>query len=361
MSKIDAALITASKIGLLLLTLMLVACGNPRTEGLGLGEERSTSNEAQITEKMIAAIKQSSLNRYPTGAVHRFNQSKSLGCFDASFTVDDNLSEELRQGIFARAVAYPAKIRFANATKFDDREKDFRGMSISVFNVAGQSLWGNAGQQDFLLNSHPVLFARDGSDFLEFIEASRDDKLWQYFVRPSHFYSLKTALTGRDKIANPFTIRYWSTTPFRHGDNQVKAVKFSVQPCSSNALQKKTQPADSENMLTIAMAETLAISPVCFDFMIQLQTDPQAMPIEDAAVRWDEADSLFVKVATINIANQEFDSPENHQACENMSFNPWQSIAAHRPLGDINRLRKAVYSEIADFRVTENAKRIINE
>lgn len=73
---------------------------------------------------------------------------------------------------------------------------------------------GEPGQQDFLLNSYPVLFAADPGDFLDFIEASRDGRLWRYFINPGHFYSLGIVLKGREEIENPFAIDYWSTTAF---------------------------------------------------------------------------------------------------------------------------------------------------
>jgi hypothetical protein len=40
-----------------------------------------------------------------------------------------------------------------------------------------------------------------------------------------------------------------------------------------------------------------------------------------------------------------------------MSFNPWQSLAEHRPIGGINRVRRAIYAETAQFRGEENRKR----
>lgn len=333
----------------------LLACSGSRQEGLQLGEERATSKEAQITERMIEAITTASLQRYAEGEVKRFNQSKSLGCFDARFAVAADLPNELRQGIFATERTFPAKIRFANATEFDDTKKDFRGMSIKLFNVRGASLWGNSGQQDFLLNSYPALFAANPADFLEFIEATSDDKLWRYFIKPSHFYSLKVVVKGRQKIDNPFAIRYWSTTPYRFGDDKTQAVKYSVQSCSKP--REHATGASNQNFLTDAMAEHLREQPACFDFMLQFQQDPVAMPIENAAVIWDEARSPFIKVATITIENQLFTTPATVKNCEAMAFSPWQSLAAHRPLGGINRVRKAVYSEIADFRHAENKHR----
>jgi catalase len=337
-----------------LTSIAILACNGPRQEGLKLGEERATSKESETTARMIEAIKAISLQRHPEGEVKRFNQSKGLGCFDASFTVAPNLPGELRQGIFATEQTLPAKIRFANATEIDDTKKDFRGMSIKLFNVQGDSLWGDPGQQDFLLNSYPALFAADPADFLDFIEATRDDKVWRYFIRPSHFYSIKVIAKGRQKTGSPFAIRYWSTTPYRFGDNKSQAVKYSVQPCSK---AHKYSGKKHEDFLSDAMAEHLHKASACFDFMVQFQQDPVAMPVENAAVVWDEKRSPFKKVGTIKIRNQAFTSATNIENCEAMSFNPWQSLAAHQPLGGINRVRKPVYSEIEDFRRAENKRR----
>ncbi len=333
---------------------MLLACNGPKSEGLQLGEERASSKEAETTARMIEAIKAVSLQRYPQGEVKRFNQSKSLGCFDAEFVVDPNLPLELRQGIFVAGKKYPAKIRFANATGIDDTKKDFRGMSIKLFDVQGDTLWGHHGQQDFLLNSYPALFAADPADFLDFIEATRDGEVWRYFLRPSHFYSVKVVMKGRQKTDSPFAIRYWSTTPFRFGDDKTQAVKYSVQPCNRPHRYSGKMHKD---FLTDVMAEHLHKASACFDFLVQFQQDPVSMPIENSAVIWDEKRSPFKKVATLTIRNQEFTSTTHTKNCETMSFNPWQSIPAHQPLGGINRVRKPVYSEIAEFRRAENERR----
>ncbi len=338
-----------------LMPIALLACSASQQEGLQLGEERAASTEAKTTARMIDAIKAISLQRYADGNMHRFNQAKGLGCLDASFTVAANLPKELRQGVFAAEQTFPAKIRFANATEDDDTEKDFRGMSIKLFGVPGEPLWGTPGQQDFLLNSYPALFAADPADFLDFIEATADNKVWRYFINPGHFYSLGIVLKGREKIDNPLAIRYWSTTPYRFGDDKSRAVKYSVRSCSKP--RKPMKVARHKDFLTEVMVQQLHKAPACFDFMLQFQQNPEEMPIENAAVVWDEEQSPFVKVATMTIDDQRFTTPENVKSCEAMAFNPWQSLAAHRPLGGINRVRKPVYAEVADFRRAANQLR----
>ncbi|MNL66665.1 hypothetical protein D3C87_1911650 [compost metagenome] len=87
---------------------------------------------------------------------------------------------------------------------------------------------------------------------------------------------------------------------------------------------------------------------------IQRQNINQYMPIEDTSIVWLEADSPFETVARIRVPPQDFDTPEQNVMCENLSFNPWHGIEAHRPIGGINRLRKAVYEAVSEYRHARN-------
>jgi hypothetical protein len=93
---------------------------------------------------------------------------------------------------------------------------------------------------------------------------------------------------------------------------------------------------------------------VHFDFMVQVQTDPNRMPIEDASVVWPEKLSPLVTVARLRLPAQEFNSVEQLGFADNLSFNPWHSLADHRPLGNQNRARKAIYRELSILRQTMN-------
>ena len=102
------------------------------------------------------------------------------------------------------------------------------------------------------------------------------------------------------------------------------------------------------------MAKTLARQDVELDFMMQMQTDPHRMPIEDAGVRWPERLSPFVPVATLRILRQEFDTPERFAFGRYLSYTPWHCIAEHRPLGNQNRARRRMYWELRKLRQTMN-------
>jgi hypothetical protein len=102
--------------------------------------------------------------------------------------------------------------------------------------------------------------------------------------------------------------------------------------------------------LTEAMVRTLNTEDVEFDFMVQFQTDPARMPIEDPSIAWKESESPFIKVATVHIPKQEFASPAQMEFGDNLSFTPWHSLPEHRPLGGIQRARRTVYQTISKLR-----------
>jgi catalase len=299
---------------------------------------------AREMNQRIAAI---TLAEAENSIIPRFNQAKTIACVNAQFLVHADIPEEYRQGIFARPASYPAKLRFANATSRDDSEKDIRGLSIRLSRVEGETLWGEPGFQDFLLNSYPALFVATPEDFLGFIRARQQNKKLEFFLNPldSHLKSLWIVIKSRKKHLSPLDVRYWSTVPFRLGESSDQAVKYSVIPCSDYQTMEAVEP--SENQLRAGLKAHLQQGPARFEFAVQKQTDPSTMPIDDASVIWDESLSPFQTLATITIDKQDFDNPAALAACEYSSFNPWQSLAAHEPLGRMNQVRRLVYAQAA--------------
>lgn len=315
-----------------------------------LGQEQLQGNEDALAKKMLMLIQDVSTQQNPTGTIKRLNQAKSLGCFDGYFEVQEDIPESFKHGLFAKPGRYSAFTRFANASTFDDSEKDLRGMSIKVrHNDQSATLWGNHAEQDFLLNSYPVLFAESPEVFQQFIQAQKDDSILGFFLNPfdSHLKALSILLNARERPNSPFDIRFWSTTAYRLG-NENQAVKYSVKPCSD---YQSPEPEEfTENYLQKAMQRHLDQDKVCFEFMLQRQVDPIAMQIEDATVEWDEAVSPFITVAKLTIEKQDFLSDEKLDLCETSTFNPWQALEVHKPLGRINFVRKLIYEKMAAFR-----------
>lgn len=108
------------------------------------------------------------------------------------------------------------------------------------------------------------------------------------------------------------------------------------------------------NYLRENMVRTLDEKDVEFDLMIQLQTDPHHMPIENAAVRWPEKLSPFIPAATVHIPRQTFDSEAQFEFAKRLKFNPWHCLADHRPLGNQSRAHLRMYYKLSKFRQQMN-------
>lgn len=92
-----------------------------------------------------------------------------------------------------------------------------------------------------------------------------------------------------------------------------------------------------------------------WEMRVQLCRDLEKQPIEDPTVEWKEEDSPFQTVATIHAGRQDsWDAGQVQKVNEEMRFWPWIGLAAHRPLGNINRARKKPYEHSTEYRVRSN-------
>jgi hypothetical protein len=316
-----------------------------------LALETIAPDERAVTAEFIAFLKAASARRNPTGTIHRFNQGRAAGCVEADFIVPDDLTPDLRVGLFAKARSYRASIRFAHATSASDREKDVRGMSISLRDVEGKNLTPGSTTQDFVLNSHPVMMVPGTREFLELlraVEAGGARRVW-YFL--SHPTAARVAFASRHNHTSHLEIPYWSTTPYLFGVG--RAVKYIVQPVSRRTSALPSPLTDT--YLHDALRSGLLDSDARFDVFVQFQSDPRRTPIEDATVEWQERASPYVRVARIAIPKQDIDAPGRQTSCEQVAFNPWNCLVEHRPLGGMNRARREIYHAMADFRASRGA------
>ena len=193
--------------------------------------------------------------------------------------------------------------------------------------------------------NHPAFFVRNVDEYLDLNQSGAAS----FFVRHPHDALAVAGLLFK-KVPNPLFIRYWSMTPYALGP---AAVKYSAVPCSREGFKEADRQHD--DYLRESMIETLNSSDACFNFMVQLETDAEKMPIEDPTIKWKEKESPFIPVAQIKIQKQIFDTDRQREFCENLSLTPWHSLPEHRPLGGINRTRKVVYMAISKLRHGLNA------
>jgi len=336
------------------LPLSLVLMSALLPAGVSSNEEEVPANEDAATQQIVQMIDESVRAEAKNGLARRGAHAKAHGCVQAEFRVLDKLPAEVRVGIFREAHTYPAWIRYSNAfgKVQDDSVDDGRGMAIKLMGIERSE----SGTQDFIMINHPVFFVRDAADYVEFQKALSENSPFKFFfpgLNPFNFrlHELRIANAIRStKVANPLDSQYWSTTPYRFGDTEMK---FSARPCGPASPFAETASPD---FLRENMQKHLAQSEACFDFMVQLRKGSSKMPIEDPTIEWSEKDSPFIPVARITIPAQAFTSPEQLEFCENLSLTPWHAIPEHQPLGGINRVRKTVYNTISRVRHELNSE-----
>lgn len=320
------------------------------------GREYISAEEEGIISEMIDELKEQVNRLYPAQNMLRQIHTKMHGCVNAEFMIAPDLPDSLRVGVFSKSGSYPAWIRFSNAntTPQPDKKKDIRGIAIKLMNVEGDKILNDQAQentQDFLLMSSETFFAKNLVHFRKLLKAATAKNKLQlaaFFLNPLHWSLLARVMKSNIVCKHLFEISYFSTQPYQFGDES-RAVKYYLQPSVANKLLY-SDPNDKD-YLRFNMAKTLETISVSFDFFVQLQGDPDEMPIENPTVPWP---APFIKLAELKIPSQVFDTPEQREFGENLSFNPWHSLPEHRPLGSFNRARRRVYEALSKFRHERN-------
>lgn len=276
---------------------------------------------------------------------------------------EGRLEDLPRCGVFAApGREYRTLVRFSSSlpTKGPDTRSDLRGIAIKLLDVDGEKATADddTRSQDFLLASSKQFFVRNAIDYLDFTVAfARGPRhlVW-YFLGTPRRWSDGLALLRpllprprRFKLGSLLSLSYFSQTAYQWEGGAVK-YRVAASPATKAVVPLFTRSATAPNYLGDGMMRHLAAENVVLDFSVQVQKDRGTMPIEDPMVVWDEAESPFRKVATIIIPRQDFHTARNWEWAEHISFNPWRSLAAHTPLGGINRTRRLVYEQIASLR-----------
>jgi hypothetical protein len=290
------------------------------------------------------------------GRLRRAQHAKPTGCVTAQLRVADTVPPDLRHGVFGQpGRVFQAIVRFSNSQSTFEKDSagTARGLAIKILDVIGARAVPGDGDttQDFLMIDHPIFPFPDPKAYVETI-GRKSVPLIGNLLAAAHLAvlepeELKVLKEIRNKsVSSPLAITYWSGTPFWLGPASGlggRAVKYSVVPRGPRDVPPSGDENPPDDSLTRALNVGLQREAL-FDFKVQLQTDADAMPVENVAVEWKETESTPTTVATLAIPPQRVDaSGELAIRCEAMSFNPWHSLAEHRPLGGMNRLRKQVY------------------
>lgn len=317
-----------------------------------------------------------------TGTGRRGQHYKHHGCVWARFEVLDDIPERYKVGLFAKPRAYTAYIRFSNGAQMQDGNRDIHGMAIKLTDVDGAKVLdaeAAARTHDFILADNPVFFIRDAEEYVVFMRgfgralamqaaagssppaagapgaAAARDPMAEFFGYLAKTYpaDIPVVKSFRDhELASPLAAQYWSQVPYAFGASEQAICRYAVEPHADNMASPPGPRQD--HYLRQAMVDhlTTAGRAARFDFTVQLLENASPAQVDTPTAAWT---GPARKVAEITIPPQIFDSPEQMRFCENLSFTPWHALPEHRPVGQINEIRKAVYLASSKLRHDTNA------
>ncbi|QJD96633.1 catalase family protein [Mucilaginibacter robiniae] len=334
--------------------------------------ETLLEDEQQIIDDIIASMTRLSGRTHEKyGHQVRVSHGKSHGLAVGELTVADNLPEHLAQSLFANGGAtYPIIARLANVPGeiVSDAVNTQRGFAFKILGVEGEKIAGHEGQttQDFVLDTGSYFPMADAKAFLmqhRMIEhapqiptvvkeaVSAVSRVTNEALNKLGADSAKLDFFGDSRI-HPLAEAYFSQAPLRYGNY---IAKLAVTPVSAKQkeLAEKNVEVDSyndSNALRTATVGYLRENDAEFDVQIQLCTDLEKMPVENANIDWKQEDSPYLTVARIRLPKQEAYSEARQKYVEALSFSPAHSLAAFRPLGSIMRVRLQAYPTMSRIR-----------
>ena len=321
-------------------------------KGLRPAEERAIPGEERITAEIVAAMSAFLHDTYPHGGALRAGNTKTYGVVRGELRVHADLPARYRHGVFQPGRRYPVWVRFGGPGPLappDPKDNGVLSIGIKLMGVVGEKLLDDERfTQDFTGISAPTFTTPNVAENLKLQrQLVQGTPVW-YFVNPLDSHLLDGIMQGLYARLNPspLEVTYWSCVAYLLGPGQ--AMHYIVRP-QSDARSQIPRPPGAD-YLREAMAATLARREVRFDFLIQLQADPWRMPIENAAVRWSETESVPEAVAELVLPPQRFDSAAQLAFAGNLAYNPWHSLPEHRPLGNQNRARRTIYLELSRLR-----------
>ena len=326
---------------------------------------------AKIGEMMVSMADQV---RQQRGHAMRSTHAKATGLLKGELVVPADLPAELAQGMFARPGRYDVLARYSQgpSNPVTDKASGQRGMALKVLGVEGPHVAGSreTTTQDWVLAPDPAFISATAAAFYANFRlgAANTPRLPEPVV-VGLSYAARGAeaaleavglengtlkLIGREPL-HPVSHPYYSQAPVRYGDYIAKVAAFPTAETLATLGNPHVDPGQDEDAFRTAMTTFFARHGAPFDLRVQLCTDLEAMPVEDASVQWDEQGSPYRTVAHLTLPPQDSFSDARFRYFEQrLAFNPIHGLEAHRPLGGVNRARMQAYLQTQDFRQRAN-------
>ncbi|MEU4893991.1 hypothetical protein AB0B12_16135 [Streptomyces sp. NPDC044780] len=282
----------------------------------------------------------------------------ALGVENAWLRFRDDLPPELCVGYARPGAEYPAVVRLSTAsgTERHDASPYLRRMAVRV----------QAGPEeihDLLTTSFPVAHAADAREFIAFAKVtagagSTVEKAFGLFVRLPLAVGWATAdrMRRNVRIATRHTVgslareTFWSRGAILWGP--AGPVRYQLRPAPGGMPAPPPDRGDPD-YLHRELAMRLSTGDIAFELCVQRYLDDRRTPVEDGSVEWRESDAPVVPVAMLTVPRQDLDSARSRSVArrvERLAFNTWHTTEEFRPLGNLNRARKAAYEAAAAHR-----------
>lgn len=338
--------------------------------------ENVDEDEDRLIEEIVTQMAEGNRAAYERHRhAIRDAHAKSHAVLKGELSVHSDLPPALAQGIFRRPATYGVVARLSSAPGdiHSDAIPAPRGFAIKLIGVDGERLSPQIGgrNQDFLMVNFPVLAFGTIPKYKTLLGV-----LEKNAHAPDIFQRIVAGLArgtkeavealggtpgatleglGRDNH-NPLGESYHTQGALRFGDY---VAKLSLVPASNDVRALTGVAVEDVGFSTMrdVIEQHFARHGAEYTLRAQLCTDVAKMPVEDAAVRWDEDASPHMPLATLRFAPQAPYTPARRVYGDDvLSFNPWNGVQAHRPLGGIMRIRRAAYERSSSFRHAMNAQ-----
>lgn len=297
----------------------------------------------QLTDDLLDIQNRFNHKYGPGRTLHR----RQIAGVTGSLSINPDLPEYLRHGVFLSGASYDCVIRLSDAgwAINPDAVPDIHGFALSLRGISGPGALGfDTDRQDFLFTERSSFGFPTSREFGAVVKYGSQGQaaLGKHFI--SEYGPIQGPLIAAKlaaSAAKPFL--GFATSTFN------SLVAIQVGPYAARVqLQPKQRDRNLKAIInyTDDVKNRLRTSSLSYDLQLQFFADEQRTPIEDGSVEWSAKDSPYLTVGTLTIPQQDCDSPQGlelSEAVERDRFDPWAALDVHRPLGEIMRARKATY------------------
>ena len=187
------------------------------------------------------------------------------------------------------------------------------------------------------------------------------------FIRT--IWGVVRAMRDLDNSTGVLGKAYYTGLPFKMG---LGAAKFGLEPMQREDLSADQLPGGRPNksmtgiehevaakyalsMIDSLNATAASAQEVQWEFVIQLARHHESHSLVEADSAWSQSASPYMPVGTLTLLPEPARVGGILGEAEPIYFSPWNTIAAHRPLGAMNRARLEVYRRHREARLAQPA------